>query len=68
LQYVQHSFSGTEPVKTGVNNWVIDWIAPKELTDTTYFNISSNAANGDDSAFGDWIYVKEVKAVSAGTK
>ncbi len=68
LQYVQHSFSGTEPVKTGVNNWVIEWVAPKELPDTTYFNISSNAANGDESAFGDWIYVKEVKATSTGKK
>lgn len=66
LQYVQHSFSGTNPVKSGVNNWIIEWIAPDELPDTTFFNISSNAANGDESAFGDWIYVKEVKATSTG--
>lgn len=60
LQYVQHSFSGTEPIESGINSWVIEWVAPNQLPDKIFFNIASNAANGDESAFGDWIYTKEI--------
>ena len=60
LKYVQHSALGTEPNAPGSNRWVIEWKAPEILPDTIYFNVASNAANGDASEFGDWIYTEEV--------
>lgn len=59
LQYLQHSTSGTVPTETGKNRWVVKWHAPEFIEDSIYFNIAANAANGDQSEFGDWIYVKE---------
>lgn len=61
LQYVQHSKEGTEPSEQGATNWKITWKAPDTLADTVFFNISANAANGDQSEFGDFIYAKEIK-------
>lgn len=60
LQFIQHSSKGTEPVNNGINKWIILWEAPSYLPDTVYFNVASNAANGDASEFGDWIYTKEI--------
>lgn len=62
LQYVQHAIEGTEPVKEGMNRWQVEWESPASITDSVYFNIAANAANGDQSEFGDWIYVKEFVA------
>lgn len=59
LEYLQHSVKGTEPVKEGKNIWAVIWKAPMSVGDSIYFNIASNAANGDQSEFGDWIYGKE---------
>lgn len=59
LQYIQHSKEGTEPVENGQNSWIINWKAPDTLADSVYFNITANAANNDQSEFGDWIYQQE---------
>lgn len=59
IQYVQHSETGTDTVEEGRNQWFIKWEAPSALADSIQFNISANAANGDQSEFGDWIYVKD---------
>jgi hypothetical protein len=61
LQYVQHSSTGTEPVKTGVNSWAIAWQAPESAKKLIIFNVAANAANGDASEFGDFIYVEEIR-------
>lgn len=60
INYIQHSEAGSEPVEKGSNRWVINWKAPRVLSDSIYFNIAANAANGDQSEFGDWIYVMEL--------
>lgn len=59
VQYLQHSEKGTEPADKGYQSWMFSWKAPEELVDSVYFNISANAANGDQSEFGDWIYRQE---------
>lgn len=59
LQYVQHSIKGIEPVNNGQNSWTVLWKAPENLADAVYFNLAANAANGDQSEFGDWVYNKE---------
>lgn len=59
LQYVQHSPEGTEVPEKGKNQWIISWQSPEAISDSIYFNIAANAANGDQSEFGDWVYVQE---------
>lgn len=60
LQYVQHSPSGTMPSESSKTDWAITWQSPATIGDSIYFNVAANAANGDQSEFGDWIYIKEV--------
>lgn len=61
IQYIQHSSAGTGLNGEGQNSWIVKWQAPKQISDSIVFNIAANAANGDDSEFGDWIYVKEIR-------
>lgn len=63
LQYVQHSEGGTDPSgKKDTIRWTVVWQAPDSPSGSVIFNIAANAANGDQSEFGDFIYSKEVKA------
>lgn len=58
--YLQHEVGKVEA--EGVEkNWQITWKAPAEGSEHVIFNIAANAANGDASEFGDWIYLKEIK-------
>ena len=61
VKYLQHSREGT--TKTGEReiSWKFYWIAPESDSGNIIFNIAANAGNDDDSAFGDWIYVKEIE-------
>ncbi|MEX1212162.1 MAG: choice-of-anchor V domain-containing protein [Balneolaceae bacterium] len=59
--YVQHSGNGTEPIEEGRISWVIDWIAPDRGSGAVYVHIAANAGNGDDSSFGDWIYLADIR-------
>lgn len=60
LQYVQHTAASTSLVDERKVTWEVSWRAPEMATGPVYFNVAGNAANDDDSAFGDWIYVEEV--------
>lgn len=60
ITYLQHAVGKVE-AENGEKNWEISWTAPDQVNQTIIFNFAVNAANGDASAFGDWIYVKEIK-------
>lgn len=60
LQYVQHSEKGTAVTKKNASQWAVMWKAPSSIPESIIFNISANAANGDESEFGDWIYIQEL--------
>lgn len=71
VQYIQHSSEGStvsfyqsqySDYEDSEIKWNVIWRSPTQLTDSIIFNVAANAANGDDSEFGDWIYVKEYKA------
>jgi hypothetical protein len=62
LQYVQHSSEGTQPSEENKNGWTVRWQTPKSAQGSVIFNIAANAANRDQSEFGDFIYAKEIKA------
>lgn len=63
LQYVQHSNEGTNPSAENKNSWTVRWEAPESLKGPVIFNITSNAANGDQSEFGDYIYARELRVL-----
>jgi len=60
VTYLQHAIGEVE-AEGGEKNWQIEWTAPDQNSGRIIFNIAANAANGDASEFGDWIYLKEVK-------
>ena len=55
IQYARHSSEGTTVNKTDTSMWTLNWLAP-DTVKTVYIHLSANAANGDDSEFGDAIY------------
>jgi len=64
--YLQHAPGGTEPQQKNTKIWTFDWQAPKDTLNPVLFHVVSNAANGDASEFGDWIYAKEVEISPSG--
>lgn len=61
LEYIQHSNNGSKPLKANNTSWTVTWEAPESLAGPVIFNLAANAANGDQSEFGDFIYTKEIK-------
>jgi hypothetical protein len=59
VQYAYHLRPGTELTATDVVRWTLRWTAPADRR-TVLFNAAANAANGDDSQFGDFVYVSRV--------
>lgn len=62
ITYVQHGVGKVE-AEGGKKKWQVKWLAPDQ-TGPVIFNIAVNAANGDASEFGDWIYLKEIRVQS----
>lgn len=55
IQHIQHA---VQPSFSSV--FAFDWIAPPSATTgSVRFNVAANAANGDNSSFGDFIYAAE---------
>ena len=63
LQFVQHNTAGTIAVVRGVNNWTVEWTAPAARSAAVQFNVAGNASNDDDSALGDFIYLKMLRSM-----
>ncbi|GAA5522641.1 hypothetical protein Asal01_02603 [Fodinibius salicampi] len=61
LEYVQHSEVATDPTEENSGSWTLTWVAPESVSGPVFFNIAANAANGDQSEFGDFIYAQEIK-------
>lgn len=61
IQYAYHSRPGTEPTATDVVRWTLRWTAPAGKR-TVLFHVAANAANGDDSQFGDFVYTARARS------
>ena len=64
LRFVQHTLAGSKAMNPGVNAWTIDWTAPPASDGPIQFNVAGNASNEDDSALGDFIYLKTLRSTS----
>lgn len=60
VQYVQHSPEGTEPNESDISIWSLKWAAPEQSKGNIIFSLAANAANGDASEFGDFIFIREI--------
>jgi hypothetical protein len=58
--YVEHTFAGTT-VAGDSARWILHWTAPAEAHGAVVFHVAANAANDDDSPFGDFIYARVVQ-------
>lgn len=59
--YLQHTSDGTDPLEESRTQWEVAWTAPGEGAGAVRVHIAANAGNGDDSPFGDWIYLAEIR-------
>jgi hypothetical protein len=62
LTFVQHTLAGSRAMKPGFNTWTVDWTAPSASAGPIQFNVAGNASNDDDSALGDFIYLKTLRS------
>ncbi len=62
--YLKHTSDGTHWPSDGPTEWTFDWVAPDLPSVTFYF--CGNAADGDQSFIGDYIYARTVSAVRGG--
>lgn len=58
VTYLQHTRAGAEPSEAGLARWTFEWAAPAEGVPVV-FHVAANAANGDDSPLGDFVYTAE---------
>lgn len=58
VEYLQHAIRNIHP-ENGTKSWMFTWKAPENTDQPIIFNLAGNAANGDESAFGDYILVRE---------
>jgi hypothetical protein len=54
--YVEHTTAGTFFGQRDRITWTFDWIAPPRDVGPVAFYATGNAANGDGTRLGDWIY------------
>ena len=55
--YIEHTFAGT-PAAGDSTRCILRWTAPASPRGPVAFHVAANAANDDDSAFGDFIYAR----------
>jgi len=67
VQYAYHSRLGTTHLYPDTARWAVTWTAPDDPSGPAVLNVAINAANGDNSEFGDAIYVVERVALPART-
>ena len=64
IVYVHHTLAGSSPDTAGFIRWKLGWMAPDSTGAGVVFHAAANAANGDDSEFGDFIYTTEMAATA----
>jgi hypothetical protein len=63
--YAGQKNAGSGIADTGTVRWSVEWIAPAG-GGAVVFNVAANAADGNESADGDFIYTASVEAAAAG--
>jgi hypothetical protein len=61
VQYAYHLRAGTRLTATNTVRWTLRWTAPSG-SGSVLFHAAANAANEDDSQFGDFVYTALVRS------
>jgi hypothetical protein len=61
VQYAYHLRPGSQLTATDVVRWTLRWTAPAGRR-AVLFHAAANAANGDDSQSGDFVYLSQVRS------
>lgn len=61
LVYAYQRADGAVPTSPDTARWTVVWTAPVE-SGTVVLNVAGNAADGDDSADGDFVYTLELES------
>ncbi|MFL5384262.1 MAG: choice-of-anchor V domain-containing protein [Longimicrobiaceae bacterium] len=56
VQYATQARPGVQLTEAGRIEWVVEWTAPAAAAGPVVFHAAANAANGDESQFGDLVY------------
>lgn len=59
VQYAQHARGSTPAPAGGSVRWTVEWEAPAGSGGEVVLHVAANAANGDDSELGDFVYLGE---------
>jgi nucleoside-diphosphate-sugar epimerase len=57
VRYAQQTAVGTLLTRAEATEWTLEWRAPRE-GEAVVLHVAANAANGDQSEFGDHIYTR----------
>jgi hypothetical protein len=63
VHYAQHTTEATTPVTRDTIRWTVHWTAPDAGSGRIALNVAANAANNDDSPFGDYVYALEERTI-----
>ncbi len=66
VQYAHHTRAGSVLSAPNSARWTLEWTAPESADGPVVFHLSANAANGDESEFGDFIYTTSAQARTEG--
>jgi hypothetical protein len=64
VQYANQKKAGSSPTEAGVARWTVEWTAPA-TGGAVVFNVAANAADGDGTTSGDYIYTSAVESAPA---
>jgi hypothetical protein len=67
-QYIEHTEQGTNPTTGNSRIWQVRWTAPSTDIGTVRFFVAGNAANGNGTNQGDYIYTNSAISDSASTQ
>lgn len=62
VSYAHQTADGVEPERPGSTGWAVEWTAPAAGCGAVRFDVAANAANGDASALGDYVYTRSLAA------
>ncbi len=62
VRYARQTADGVEPERPGSTAWAVEWTAPAAGCGAVRFDVAANAANGDASALGDYVYTRSLLA------
>ncbi len=62
-QYIQHTTAGTAVGTNDAHSWEFEWTAPDADIGPVTFYAAGNAANGDSTPAGDYIYTTQAESI-----